>query len=115
MAGLKRYEAEHFWLTTVRLPPHAPDLNPVEALWSLVRRAMANTVFGTPDDLDRVLRRELRGIQLQPHLIDGCLTGTGLAMTHSPPQAPPAAAPRYGMALGLVSVARPRAPSPYER
>jgi hypothetical protein len=25
------------------------------------------------------------------------------------------AAPRYGMALGLVSVPRPRAPSPYER
>ncbi len=30
-------------------------------------------------------------------------------------QAPLAAAPCYGMALGLVSVARPRAPSPYER
>ncbi|MFG2025352.1 hypothetical protein [Streptomyces sp. NPDC048825] len=30
-------------------------------------------------------------------------------------QAPPAAAPRYGMALGLVSVARHCAPSPYER
>nr|WP_244188249.1 transposase [Streptomyces regalis] len=59
-AGLKRYEAEHDWLTTVRLPPYAPDLNPVEALWSLVRRAMANTAFGTSDHLDRVLRRELR-------------------------------------------------------
>lgn len=34
-AGLKRYEAEHDWLTTVRLPPYAPDLNPVEAVWSL--------------------------------------------------------------------------------
>ncbi|WP_328923410.1 transposase [Streptomyces sp. NBC_00190] len=27
-AGLKRYEAEHDWLTAVRLPPYAPDLNP---------------------------------------------------------------------------------------
>ncbi|MFE9559442.1 transposase [Streptomyces sp. NPDC006703] len=44
-AGLKQYEAEHDWLTTVRLPPYAPDLNPVEAVWSLVRRAMANTAF----------------------------------------------------------------------
>ncbi|MFC4983606.1 transposase [Streptomyces atroolivaceus] len=35
--------AEHDWLATVRLPPYAPDLNPVEAVWSLVRRAMANT------------------------------------------------------------------------
>ncbi|MDT0616836.1 transposase, partial [Streptomyces sp. DSM 40712] len=24
--GLKRYEADHDWLTTVRLPPYAPDL-----------------------------------------------------------------------------------------
>lgn len=67
-AGLKRYEAEHDWLTSVRLPPYAPDLNPVEAVWSLVRRAMANTASAIPDDLDRVLRRELRRIQLRPHL-----------------------------------------------
>nr|WSW48959.1 transposase [Streptomyces sp. NBC_01001] len=79
-AGLKRYEAENDWLTTVRLPPYAPDLNPVEAAWSLVRRAMANTVLDTPDDLDRTLRRELRTIQLRPHLIDSCLTATGLTI-----------------------------------
>ncbi|MFC8936512.1 IS630 family transposase [Rhodococcus sp. NPDC057135] len=85
-AGLKRYEAEHDWLTTVRLPPYAPDLNPVEAVWSLVRRAMANTAFAIPDDLERVLRRELRRIQLRPHLIDGCLTATALALT---PPTPP--------------------------
>ncbi|WP_405827230.1 IS630 family transposase [Streptomyces sp. NBC_00105] len=85
-AGLKRYEAEHDWLTTVHLPPYAPDLNPVEAVWSLVRRAMANTAFDTPDDLDRKLRRELRRIQLRPHLIDGCLTTTGL--TIDPPTPP---------------------------
>ncbi|MFC9282237.1 transposase [Streptomyces collinus] len=60
-AWLKRYEAEHDWLTTVRLPPY-PDLNPVEAVGSLVRRAMANTDFETPDDLDRTLRHELRRI-----------------------------------------------------
>ncbi|MEU3906222.1 transposase [Streptomyces goshikiensis] len=61
-AGLKQYEAEHDWLTTIRLPAYAPDLNPVEAVWSLMRRAMANTAFDTPDDLDRKLRRELRRI-----------------------------------------------------
>jgi transposase len=82
-AGLKRYEAEHDWLTTIRLPPYAPDLNPVEAIWSLVRRATANTAFNAPDDLDRTLRRELRRIQLRPRLIDGCLTTTGL--TIAPP------------------------------
>ncbi|WP_443030861.1 IS630 family transposase [Streptomyces sp. CB03578] len=85
-AGLKRYEAEHDWLTTVRLPPYAPDLNPVEAVWSLVRRAMANTAFDTPDDLDRKLRREIRRIQLRPRLIDGCLSATNLTL--APPTPP---------------------------
>ncbi|CAL9514233.1 hypothetical protein SUDANB150_03658 [Streptomyces sp. enrichment culture] len=84
--GLKQYEVDHDWLTTVRLPPYAPDLNPVEAVWSLVRRALANTAFNTSDDLDRTLRRELRRIQLRPHLVDGCLTATGLALT---PPTPP--------------------------
>ncbi|WP_451644057.1 IS630 family transposase [Streptomyces virginiae] len=88
-AGLKRYEADHDWLTTVRLPPYAPDLNPVEAIWSLVRRAMANTTFDAPDDLDHKLRRELRRIQLRPHLIDGCLTATGLTLTPPTPPCKP--------------------------
>ncbi|MET7565664.1 winged helix-turn-helix domain-containing protein [Streptomyces sp. NPDC005479] len=73
-------------LTTIRLPPYAPDLNPVEAVWSLVRRAMANTAFTTPDDLDRKLRSEVRRIQLRPRLINGCLTATRLAI--NPPTPP---------------------------
>ncbi|MFB7850903.1 transposase [Streptomyces sp. NPDC056053] len=85
-AELKQYGAEHDWLTTVHLPPCAPDLNPVEAIWSLVRRAMASTAFETPDDLDHKLRRELRRIQLRPHPIDGCLSATGL--TPTPPTPP---------------------------
>ncbi|CAM5264570.1 hypothetical protein GCM10010345_88600 [Streptomyces canarius] len=85
-AGLKRYEAEHDWLTTVRLPSYAPDLNPVEAVWSLVRRTMADTAFDTPDDLDCKLRRELRRIQLRPRLIDGCLTATGLTINPPTPR-----------------------------
>ncbi|MCY0923602.1 transposase [Streptomyces sp. H27-G5] len=83
--GRKLYEAEHDWLTTVRLPAYAPDLNPVEAVWSLVRGAMANTAFETSDDLDRKLRRELRRIQLQPRLVDGCLTATCLPLNPPTP------------------------------
>ncbi|MEV4943100.1 hypothetical protein AB0L09_35945 [Streptomyces zaomyceticus] len=54
---------------------------PVEAVWSLARRVTANTAFDTPEDLDRTLRRELRRVQLWPHLIDGFLTATGLTVT----------------------------------
>ncbi|MFJ4091494.1 transposase [Kitasatospora sp. NPDC089913] len=85
--GMKRYAAEHDWLTVFQLPSYAPDLNPVEGLWSLLRRGpMANTAFTDPDHLTGALRRGLRHIQLRSALIDGCLAGTGLSL--GPPTPP---------------------------
>ncbi|WP_329030479.1 transposase [Streptomyces sp. NBC_01423] len=65
-ARLKQYGATYDWLTTVRLPPSEPDLNPVEAVWSLLRKAMANHAFTTPDDLDRKLCGDWLERALQP-------------------------------------------------
>ncbi|MEU6579060.1 IS630 family transposase, partial [Streptomyces sp. NPDC046805] len=58
--------------------------NPVEGIWSLLRRrCQANTAFTDPTHLMRTLRRGLRQVQYRPDLIDGCLTGTGLTLTTS--------------------------------
>ncbi|MER7755247.1 hypothetical protein [Kitasatospora sp. NPDC097643] len=84
---MKQYEAEHDWLTVFQLPSYAPNRNPVEGLWPLLRRGLtANTAFTDPGHLTRTLRRRLRHIQLRPALIDGCPAGTGLALT---PPTPP--------------------------
>ncbi|MDQ0596021.1 transposase [Streptomyces canus] len=81
-AGMRQYAADHDWLTIFQLPSHAPDLNPVEGIWSLLRRgALANVAFTDPDHLTRTLRRALSQIQHRPDLIDGCLTETGLTIT----------------------------------
>ncbi|MGI5166403.1 transposase [Spirillospora sp. CA-253888] len=73
------------WLSVFYLPTYAPDLNPVEGIWSLLRRSsQANTAFPHPDHLMRTLRQGLRKIQHHNHLIDACLTATGLAQTTSP-------------------------------
>ncbi|MGW7529981.1 hypothetical protein [Streptomyces sp. NPDC054783] len=40
------------------------------------------SIFTDDEHLERTLRRGLRHIQLLPDLIDGCLTGTGLTLTH---------------------------------
>ncbi|GED86453.1 transposase [Streptomyces sp. 6-11-2] len=70
------------WVTVHFLPPYAPHLNPVEGIWSLLRRrCQANTAFTDPAHLMRALRRGLRQAQYQPDLIDGCLAGTGLTLT----------------------------------
>ncbi|AXG78990.1 IS630 family transposase [Streptomyces paludis] len=70
------------WITAYHLPPYAPDLNPVEGIWSVLRRTtQANTAFTDPDHLIRQLRHSLRQIQYRSDIIDGCLTGTGLTLT----------------------------------
>lgn len=88
-AGMRQYADEHDWLTIVQLLSYAPDLNPVEGVWSLLRRGpLANTAFTDDDHLKRTLRRGLRHIQLRPDLINGCLAGTGLSLTHHPTTIP---------------------------
>lgn len=84
---MREYAAAHDWLTIIQLPSYAPDLNPVEGVWSLLRRGpLANTAFTYDEHLERTLRRGLRHIQLRPDLIDGCLAGTGFTLTHQPTQ-----------------------------
>ncbi|MBT3152465.1 IS630 family transposase [Streptomyces sp. CHD11] len=78
-AGMRRYIADRDWLTVFQLPPYAPDLNPVEGIWSVLRRtSTANRAFADPDDLITAVRRGLRRLQYRPDVLDGCLTGTGL-------------------------------------
>jgi len=67
------------WLTIVRLPAYAPELNPVEQLWAhFDATALANT---PPDDL-RILRHNvrngLRRVRRHPDLAWGFLRHTGL-------------------------------------
>nr|WP_235619386.1 transposase [Embleya scabrispora] len=80
-SGLREYAAAHDWLTIRQLPSYAPDLNPVEGIWSLLRRGFTgNVAFTDADHLVRTIRQGLRHIQRHPHLIDGCLAETGLVI-----------------------------------
>lgn len=81
--GMKAFAAEHAeWLTIFQLPSYAPDLNPAEGIWSLLKRGvLANLAIAGLPQLVRIVKRGLKKIQYRPHLIDGCLTGTGLTLT----------------------------------
>ncbi|WP_306934271.1 hypothetical protein [Streptomyces luteogriseus] len=61
-----------------QMPSYAPELNPAEGVWSLLKRAIANFVATDLRGLVRIVKRKLKKIQFRPHLIDGCLAGTGL-------------------------------------
>jgi hypothetical protein len=53
---------------------------PTEGIWSLLKRAIANFAAADLDSLIRIVKRKLKKIQYRPHLISGCLAGTGLSV-----------------------------------
>ncbi|MBQ0862175.1 transposase [Streptomyces sp. A73] len=71
-------EANADWLTVFQLPTYAPDLNPQEGVWSMVKRDLGNLAAADLSQITRAVKRRLKRIQYRPHLIDGCLAGTGL-------------------------------------
>lgn len=78
--AMRAWTTARDWLTVFQLPAYAPDLNPVEGIWSSLRRtSLANIAFTDYTQLVTAVRRGLRQIQYRPTIITGCLTGTGLA------------------------------------
>lgn len=73
------------WLTVVLLPPYAPDLNPTEAVWSHLKRSLANLAAITVDRLEALVRTRLKRLQYRPAILDGFLAETGLALDHPIP------------------------------
>ena len=63
-----------------QLPTYAPELNPAEGIWSLLKRAIANFAAPNLDYLVRIVKRKPKKIQYRPHLITGCLAPTGLTI-----------------------------------
>ncbi|WP_319741440.1 transposase, partial [Streptomyces sp. AK08-01A] len=70
------------WLTVVQLPTYAPDLNPTEGVWSLVKRDIGNLAAASLGQVTRAVKHRLKKLQYRPDVIDGCLAGTGLAPGH---------------------------------
>jgi putative transposase len=78
-------DAHADWLTVVRLPAYAPDLNPVEGVWAQMKNGLGNLSAGTVDQLAATVKNRLKRIQYRPELIDGFLAQTGLTLEPEPP------------------------------
>jgi hypothetical protein len=68
------------WLRVFELPSYAPELNPAEGIWSLLRRSITNCLTTDLAGLEKLVRRKLKMIQYRPELMTGCLTETGLIL-----------------------------------
>lgn len=78
MAGLV---AARDWLTVFQLPAYASELNPVESLWSVLKRSLANLVKRSLGELTALVKTRLRRMQCRPGLLEGFLAGTRLDLT----------------------------------
>lgn len=80
-AGMKEFiDANAEWLTVFQLPAYAPDLNPTERIWALVKRDLGNLAAADLGEITRAVKRRLKGIQYRPDLVDGCIAATGLSL-----------------------------------
>jgi hypothetical protein len=73
------------WLTVIQPPAYAPDLNPVEGAWSVMKNSLGNLAAGTTGQLAAAMRHQLNRIQRQHSLINGFLGQTGLTLDLQPP------------------------------
>jgi DDE superfamily endonuclease len=66
------------WLTVFRLPPYASELNPVEPVWSNLKRSLANLTKHDIRQLTALIKTRLRRMQYRPGLLEGFLAKTHL-------------------------------------
>lgn len=75
---MRRLIAARSWLTVYQLPPYAPEFNPVEGVWSHLKRSLANLTRHSLDQLTALVKTRLKRMQYRPHLIESLITKTGL-------------------------------------
>ncbi|TVY99136.1 hypothetical protein EAS64_41960 [Trebonia kvetii] len=81
-----RFVGSHLdWLTEVRLPAYAPELNAAEGAWSNMKSGLGNLAARDADQLAAIVKNRLKRIQYRPALIEGFLAQTGLTLEPQPP------------------------------
>jgi transposase len=75
---MRRLIAARLWLTVHQLPPYAPEFNPVEGVWSHLKRSLANLTKHSLGQLTALVRTRLKRMQYRPHLLKGLIAKTGL-------------------------------------
>ncbi|MEV8395512.1 MULTISPECIES: transposase [unclassified Streptomyces] len=84
---MRAWVAQQDWLTLERLPAYAPELNPVELLWSSIKnRELANLAGDHLADLADATERGIHRINQNNQLPWSFLTHTGLTIHPPHPQ-----------------------------
>jgi transposase len=74
--------SQRHWLVVERLPAYAPDLNPVEGLWSCLKAVeLANLTSPTLGEVIAQAHRGIQRVRDTPHLAYSFLRHTGLSVS----------------------------------
>src|SRR6266704_4809576 len=76
--AMRELIAARDWLTVFQLPSYASELNPVEPVWSNLKRSLANLVKQDIGQLTALVKTRLRRMQYRPGLLEGFLAKPGL-------------------------------------
>jgi DDE superfamily endonuclease len=79
--AMREIIAARSWLTVFRLPPYGHELNPVELVWSHLKRSLANLTKHDITELTALVKTRLRRMQYRPALLAGFLASTGLDLS----------------------------------
>jgi putative transposase len=82
-AAMTTLAAARDWLTIFQLPPYAHELNPVELVWSHLKRSLANLAKRNLAQLTALIKTRLRRMQYRPGLLGGFLASTRLDLAPS--------------------------------
>jgi transposase len=75
-------KTQRFWLVVERLPAYAPDLNPVEGLWSCLKAVeLANLTSPTLAEVIQQAHLGIERVRRTPHLAYSFLRHAGLSVS----------------------------------
>jgi transposase len=77
-AAMAELIAARGWLTIYQLPAYAHELNPVEPVWSHLKRSLANLAKRNLAQLTALVKTRLKRMQYRPGLLEGFLASTRL-------------------------------------
>jgi putative transposase len=80
-AAMKELIATRDWLTACQLPPYAHELNPVQLVWSHLKRSLANLAKRNLVQLTARVKTRLKRMPYRPALLEGFLASTRLDLT----------------------------------
>ena len=81
---IKSWAALHPRLRIHYLPPYAPDLNPIETLWSTVKHhRMANHAIDDLSELESEAKRHVAAVAVEQRLLQACFRSAKLALNLS--------------------------------